>query len=299
MNVRPLVALGIAVLAAACIPEAPPETPPPPDPPPSPTASEAARPTAPLPSATAAAEAAPLPPVELRPADDPRAPERMPRVTVLSPRGGELVRADKLPGFEVKLDVFGWPMAPGEAHVVVILDDGPPRLVTEPKATLKLAELVPGGRKPSVGHHLLFVYPARKEGVAVRPERGKSAPFAVVPFAVGEAGRRAWKPSDPMVVIGRPRGAYAGPAADDVLLDFYLFAAELGPKKQALRATVTLPGGESRTFPIASWAPQLLRNLPTGDVRVRLELLDRDGKPVTSAYAAAERSFSVARDPGR
>ena len=113
-----------------------------------------------------------------------------------------------------------------------------------------------------------------------RPEKTSVAPF---------------QPTDPTLVYSRPKGEYSGADAEKVALDFYLLNAELGEGKYAVRATVTPASGMPETIMVKSWAPYDLVNLPHGEAKVKLELLDKDGKVVPGRFNSTERSIKVVR----
>lgn len=233
-------------------------------------------------------------PVELKPMDPPASPDAMPKVTILSPKADESIPADKAAAFEVKLEVKDWPTAKEGPHVHLILDDKPYKAIYEPKATVKLSEIVEGDPTLKEGHHVLVAFPSRQGHISVKPDKGKS-PVAVVPFWVGKKGKPEWKPTDPTLIYSRPKGENKGAMADPLMIDFYLLNAELGEKKNAVRVTVTPPSGEPKSTTMTSWTPLNVTGLPNGEVKVKLELLDKDGKAVPGPYNTVERSTTVNR----
>jgi hypothetical protein len=232
--------------------------------------------------------------IELKPMDPPASPAALPKVTILSPKADEAIPADKAAAYEVKLEVKDWPTAKEGPHVHLILDDKPYKAIYEPKATVKLSEIVEGDPTLKEGQHVLVAFPSREGHVSVKPDKGKS-PAAVVSFWVGKKGKPDWKPTDPTLIYSRPKGENSGPMADPLMVDFYLLNAELGDKKNAVRVTITPPSGEPKSTTMTSWTPLNVTGLPSGEVKVKLELLDKDGKAVPGPFNTVERTATVTR----
>jgi hypothetical protein len=264
---------------------------------PSPPAEAAAQAPAQAPTAAQAAPAAKpaeaLRPVEIEAIAPPAAPSPMPRVTITAPRSDQVIPADQAASFAVKLEVKDWPVQEAARHVHLILDDQPYLAVFEPKASIPLRDVAPGANLGE-GQHVLVAFPSRENHVSVKPEGGKT-PAAVISFWVGKKGAPAWKATDPTLVYSRPKGEYVGPDADNVILDFYLLNAELGPGKFMVHPTITPPSGESRSITVSTWQPFLLKNLPDGETRVKLELRDKDGVVVPGPWNSVERTIMVRR----
>jgi hypothetical protein len=274
-------------LAAGCNPDKPPRPAPPP---------EVLPPARPLPAPPEPSEAArvSLPPVEIRPLPAPPAPEKMPKVTILSPKANESIPVDRAQSFEVKLEVKDWPVVEGGPHVHLVLDNKPYKPIHEVKETVKLGEIAPASELQE-GQHVLVAFPSDEAHVAVKPDKGKSG-HAVVVFWVGKAGPGGIRASDPMLVFSRPKGTYNGEAAGSIVLDWYLLNTELADARSRVRATVTPPAGEPKTTTVTSWAPLSILNLPNGETRVRIELLDKDERAMPGPWNRTERSIIVNRD---
>lgn len=258
-----------------------------------PTSEVTATPTAATTSAPSAAPEVKLPPVELvagKPAD---APAKAPTLAFKAPTANQIIPADKAGDFEVKLDLKGWEVPANANHVHVILDGRPYYRVDDAKAPIKLKSLEPSGTLAE-GQHVIVAFPSRSTHESVKPI-GKSAPLAVTTFWVGKKGEPAWKPTDPTLVYSRPKGKNDGPPpADGILVDFYLANAELGDGKHSVEATLTGPGAEAGVkVNIKSWTPWRIKNPRDGAYKLRLALLDKDGKPVPGAWNDTTREFSV------
>lgn len=248
--------------------------------------------TSAVPTATETAQTPKLPPVELVAGSPAEPPAKAPTISIKSPTANQEIPADKASDFEVKLDLKGWDVPGAGNHVHVILDGKPYKRVDDPKAPIKLKELDPGTL--AEGQHVLVAFPSRPTHESVKPI-GKAAPLAVVTFWVGKKGTPTWKPADPTLIYSRPKGANDGPPpADGLLVDFYLSNVELGDGKYSVEATLTGPGVESgQKTSIKSWTPWRIKNARDGSYKLRLTLLDKDGKPVPGITNDTTREFSV------
>jgi len=283
----------VALLLAGCGEPPPPETPPPPPPP----ANVAPPPATEAPTAEAPPPAPPAPPVEIKAAEAPAKPEKMPSIKFTAPKANESIKPDKAADYEVKWEIKDWPVEKGGPHMHLILDNQPYKAIYDAKGSIKLSEIA-ADAKLGEGQHVIVAFPSRKTHVSVKPE-GKQSPLVVIPFWIGKAGKDGWKPTDPTLVFSRPKGAYEGDMAKDILLDWYLVNAELGEGKYSLMATVTPPKGEAKQMKITSWAPYTIANLPDGDTKVKLELLDKEGKPVPGAWNSTERTITVKHEAAK
>jgi hypothetical protein len=269
-------------------------------PPPPPAGSGVAAPPAPAAAQEApplpldeAAEPGATPAIGIAPLDPPPPPARMPSLAFRSPRPGEAIPKGQADRYVVKLDVTDFPLAAGGAHLHVVLDDHPYTSVHDAAASVRLGDIAPG-QPLAEGEHVLVAFPGTSDHVSIKPDKGKS-PLARVAFWVGKQGKSRLPEREPRVVYSRPKGTYNGAAADRVLLDFYLIDARIGPGLGAVRVSVTPPFGEARTLDVTSWMPHVITNLPDGDSRVRLELLDASGRRAPGQGSVAEQVITVNR----
>ncbi len=89
----------------------------------------------------------------------------------------------------------------------------------------------------------------------------------------------------PTLIYSRPKGEYAGKDTENLLLDFFVINTTLSENGHKVRATVN---GEE--FTITEWAPHVLKGLPSGEVTIRLELLDGDGNLVPGPFNDVTRT---------
>jgi hypothetical protein len=235
-----------------------------------------------------------MPDVAFGPATPSDAPKKMPKVTIASPGADQSIAADKAKDFDVKINVKDWETQTGGPHVHLILDNKPYKPVYDPKAAVKMGDLVPAGETIAEGEHLIVAFPSRMNHESVK---GQGA-LAMVHFWVGKKGKSEWKPKEPMLVYSRPKGTYNASKADHVLVDWYLANAELGESKFSIKANVSGPdlGADGRTVKITEWKPYALDNLRNGDYKISLELDDKEGKPVPGAWNSTTRTITINRD---
>jgi hypothetical protein len=264
--------------------------PPPPPPPPAPAIASAA--PAASASAAPAPETPPPPAVQLAQGDaapDPAAPT--PTVRILAPAKGQVIAAAAAGDFQVKLDIKNWKIAPGDAHVHLILDAKPYKPIFDPKAPVKLSDLT-GGDPLAEGQHILVAFPSRANHESVKTPNALS----MVEFWVGKKGDKAQDTTKPMLVYSRPKGEYKADMANHVLIDFQLVNDKLAADKDHVHIAVTGPGidGEKAADATTFGPPFYLDNLQDGSYSVKLELLGADGKVLPGSWNSNSRSFSVA-----
>ncbi|MEO8800051.1 MAG: hypothetical protein ABI551_19300 [Polyangiaceae bacterium] len=267
----------------------PPPPPPPPPPPAMATASSA-------PAEDAGAPEAPkAPPVTLTAgtaSPDPAAP--LPSVTIKAPTKDQLIDPAKASDFIVKLDVKNWATAPGNTHVHLILDNKAYKPIYDPKAPVKLSELT-GGEPLAEGQHVIVAFPSRANHESVKTKGA----LAFHEFYVGKKkGEATVDVKKPILVYSRPKGIYRGDQGNHVIVDFNLINDTLGEGKDHVMITVSGQGIEKDlTADVKSFgAPYYLDNLRNGSYTVKLDLLDKDVKPVPGAWNSISRTFTVDHD---
>jgi hypothetical protein len=266
--------------------------PPPPPPPPAPAIASAAPVVDAGPPAELTPPAPPAPPVTLTQGEaspDPGAPT--PIVKILAPAKDQVVPAASAGDLAVKVDIKNWKIAPGDAHVHLILDGKPYKPLFDPKAPVKLSDLT-GGDALAEGQHILIAFPSRANHESVKTPKA----LDLVQFWVGKKGDKAQDPTKPLLVYSRPKGEYKGDMANHVLVDFQLVNDKLASDKDKVHIAVSGPGidGEKTADATSFGPPFYLDNLQDGQYTVKLELDDKDGKPLPGPWNANSRTFSVA-----
>ncbi len=268
--------------------------PPPPPPPPAAEVDSGTTPVATSPvQQTPPAPAAP--PITLTPgAASPDPPAPMPNVKIAAPTREQVLPADKVVEFGVKLDVKNWQTATGSSHVHLILDNKPYKAIYDTKQPTKLGELA-AGEALAEGRHVLVAFASRANHESVKTKDA----MTVVPFWVGKKGDAANDPTKkPMLIYSRPKGDYNGEMANHVLVDFQLANVTLAEGKEHVGVSVT---GAGITKPLEAKVekfgpPLYLDNLRNGSYTVKVELLDAENKVVEGPWNSTTRTIKIDHD---
>lgn len=213
--------------------------------------------------APAPAPTAPAPSARLEPLAPPR--DAKARVEILFPIAEQRILIPKAQGYTVRTKIEGWPRSAEGPGVLVVLDDHRPRRVLD-KTEIKLGALVDDGRELAPGPHWLALAAVDANHAVVRGGPGSRAPFAVVRFWIGD--RDPKRAPGPGALLLSPAGTYNGPAAQ-VIVDFLALPEQLGDRSATVRVTGEGSKLEQR---LTEWQPLALRDLPSGDFRVEVEL---------------------------
>lgn len=164
-------------------------------------------------------------------------------------------------------------------HIHFILDNKPYTALYEPKHTFTVAVN---------SQHDVMSFLSRSYHESVK---GKNAGI-LLRFAIDAKGtyKKLENPTTPMIFYSRPKGDYVGNDTKNVLLDFYVYNTTLSETGDKVRATIN-----GNTFMINNWAPQFIQNAPMGTMKVKLELLDKDGKVISGEHTVIERDVQLAQ----
>lgn len=120
---------------------------------------------------------------------------------------------------------------------------------------------------------------------APAPREGKD-------FATSKAGDV--DPAKPLLTYSRPKGEYKGEDADPIMIDFWLTNAKLKGDGGEYRVRYIVDDDEPRF--IDKWDPIWLSGWTSGKHTVRIELLDKDQKPVDNGgYNTTTRTITVVK----
>jgi hypothetical protein len=101
-------------------------------------------------------------------------------------------------------------------------------------------------------------------------------------------------PAKPLLTYSRPKGEYKGTDADPIMIDFWLSNAKLKGDGGEYRVRYIIDNDEARF--IDKWEPIWLAGWTSGKHTVRLELLDKDGKPFDNGgYNTTSREITVTK----
>ena len=251
--------------------------------------------------------------------------EAKPVLKIVSPAKDAVINGSKV---EVKLDLSGDlkgymphkdPATGTGNHIHVILDNQPYEAYYDLGQPFELRNVI-------AGKHTLRVFPSRPWHESYKNEGA----FQMVAFTVrggGDASKptttnsgqtmannnsgvsqpapREGKdvsastagevdPSKPLLTYSRPKGEYKGADADPIMIDFWLSSAKLKGDGGEYRVRYII--GDDDAKYIDKWEPIWLSGWISGKHTVRLELLDKDGKPVENGgYNTTSREISVVK----
>ena len=111
----------------------------------------------------------------------------------------------------------------------------------------------------------------------------------VAPSTAGEVD-----PAKPLLTYSRPKGEYKGADADAIMIDFWLANAKLKGDGGEYRVRYIIDDDDPRY--IDTWEPIWLSGWTNGKHVVRLELLDKDQRPVENGgYNTTTREITVVK----
>jgi len=242
--------------------------------------------------------------------------EAKPTVKIVSPAKDAVINGSKV---EVKLalsgDLKGYmphkdPATGKGNHIHVILDNQPYEAYYEMGQPFELRNVV-------AGKHTLRVFPSRPWHESYKNDGA----FQMVKFTVkggGDASKptttnngqtmappREGKdfpastagdvnPSKPLLTYSRPKGEYKGGDADPIMIDFWLSGAKLKGDGGEYRVRYIVDDDDPKF--IDKWEPIWLSGWINGKHTVRIELLDKHGRPVENGgYNTTSREISVVK----
>jgi hypothetical protein len=242
--------------------------------------------------------------------------EAKPTIKIVSPGKDAVINGSKV---EVKLslsgDLKGYmphkdPATGKGNHIHVILDNQPYEAYYELGQAFELRNL-------AAGKHTLRVFPSRpwhesykndgafqmvkftvkgggdnskptttNNGQTMAPPReGKDFPAS----AAGDVN-----PAKPLLTYSRPKGEYKDADADPIMIDFWLTGAKLKGDGGEYRVRYIVDDDEPRF--LDKWEPIWLSGWINGKHTVRLELLDKEGRPIENGgYNTTSREISVVK----
>ncbi|MGH9928697.1 MAG: hypothetical protein ACREA9_05635 [Pyrinomonadaceae bacterium] len=249
--------------------------------------------------------------------------EARPTIKIVSPRKDAVINGSKV---EVNLalsgDLKGYmphkdPATGKGNHIHVILDNQPYEAYYELDQPFELRNVV-------AGKHTLRVFPSRPwhesyknasafqmvtftvkgGGDASKPTTTNSGqtmannnPGATPPregkdFPASAAGDV--NPSKPLLTYSRPKGEYKAADADPIMIDFWLTGAKLKGDGGEYRVRYIVDDDDPKF--IDKWEPIWFSGWINGKHTVRLELLDKAGRPVENGgYNTTSREITVVK----
>ena len=216
-----------------------------------------------------------------------------PRVTITAPHDGAVLEAGP---WQLKVRVEDWPVVDAGtlglgSHLVVQIDDQPPRRLTAADAPGGDGEVVLQGPQLSPGSHRITAYAARPWGEAVK------SPGAIEQIRVHRlvANPRALPaPGSVQLLPVSPAELSQG---EPVLLDWILLDAplqNLRPGDGSWRLRVTINGD---SFLVDQNVPLWLKGWRPGDNSLLLELVDGRGEPLNPPFNSLVSAVTLSK-PG-
>jgi hypothetical protein len=251
--------------------------------------------------------------------------EAKPVLKIVSPAKDAVITGSKV---EVKLDLSGDlkgylphkdPATGKGNHIHVILDNQPYEAYYELGQPFELRNVV-------AGKHTLRAFPSRPWHESYKNEGA----FQIVMFTVkggGDAAKptttnngqtmannnsspspspaREGKdmaastggdvdPAKPLLTYSRPKGEYKDADADPIMIDFWLTGAKLKGDGGEYRIRYIVDDDDAKF--IDKWEPIWLSGWLNGKHTVRLELIDKDGKPVDNGgYNTTSREITIVK----
>lgn len=163
-------------------------------------------------------------------------------------------------------------------HIHFILDNQPYMALYEPTKTFTVAVK---------SEHYLMSFLSRSYHESLKtPKAG-----VLYHFSVDEKGKLTKMdiPKTPMVFYSRPKGDYLGADTKNLLLDFYVYNTTLAPDGNKVKVDVN-----GTNFDIDKWQPYFIENAPMGDVTVKLQLVDKEGKNIDGINTSVSRTAKLA-----
>lgn len=251
--------------------------------------------------------------------------EAKPVLRIVSPARNAVINGSKV---EVRLDLSGDlrgykphkdPATGKGNHIHIILDNEPYeayyeldqpfelRNVTAGKHTLRVFASRPWHESyKNEGAFQMVAFTIKGGGDADKPTTtGQGQTMANNNAAEKSGGVREGKEmpaskggevdaSKPLLTYSRPKGEYKGAEADPIMIDFWLSNARLKGDGGEYRVRYIIDDDDPRF--IDKWEPIWLSGWLSGKHKVRLELLDKDDRPVENGgYNTTSREITVVK----
>ena len=163
-------------------------------------------------------------------------------------------------------------------HIHFILDNGPYSAHYEKSFSKDIEE----------GDHVLLAFLSRSYHEAVK----NPSSFVVKKIRAGNPSEDQQMDVDftaEHLFYSRPKGTYKGKDTEKVLLDFFLLNTELGEGKNKVKVIVN--GGDE--FLISEWRPHVIENMPLGENKIQLVLVDENLEPIPGPFNSVTRTIML------
>ncbi len=162
-------------------------------------------------------------------------------------------------------------------HIHFIMDNKPYVALYKPTHTVTLAKN---------SEHNLLSFLSRSYHLSLKHD----AASVLVRFKIDKDGRyeKLADPKEPMLFYSRPKGEYKGKDTENVLLDFYVKNAIISPQDYKVKVSVA-----DTSFTVDKWQPYFINGVTAGDLKIKIELVDKDDKTVNGEYGSIERTSFI------
>lgn len=163
-------------------------------------------------------------------------------------------------------------------HIHFIMDNKPYVALYKPTHTVTLAKN---------SEHNLLSFLSRSYHLSLKHD----AASVLLRFKIDNEGKyeKLPDPKKPMLFYSRPKGEYKGKDSENVLLDFYVKNAKISAQDYKVKVSVA-----DTSFTVENWTPYLINGVEAGDLKIKIELVDKDGKKVDGEYGTMERTAIIA-----
>ena len=107
-------------------------------------------------------------------------------------------------------------------------------------------------------------------------------------FILTQIGENKIDLNNEFLFYSRPKGTYKGKDTEKLLLDFYLVNTTISPDGNKIKATIN-----DTEFIITEWSPYYLEGLKKGEVKIKLELINSEGKLIDSPFNPSIRTVNL------
>jgi hypothetical protein len=159
-------------------------------------------------------------------------------------------------------------------HIHFILDNKPYQALYKPENKVNL---------PLNSEHYLLCFLSRSYHLSVKSPQAS----VLLHFKIDGKGNliKLTNTTAPMLFYSRPKGEYAGKDTENVLLDFYVKNAKIAPDAYKVKVSVA-----DTTFIVNKWQPYFIKNAPLGELKMNIQLLDKNGNMMRGNYTSISRT---------
>ncbi|NEV93491.1 hypothetical protein G3567_04915 [Psychroflexus sp. YR1-1] len=163
-------------------------------------------------------------------------------------------------------------------HIHFILDNGPYSAHYESGFSKEIEE----------GEHVMLAFLSRSYHESVK----NPTSFVVKKIVAGNPSEDQKMDVDftaEHLFYSRPKGTYTGEDTKKVLLDFFLVGTEISQEGNKVKVTVN----DGSDYLITEWVPHVIENMPMGENKIQLTLVDENLEPIPGPFNAVTRVITL------